>query len=123
MKKGETQAEIEATYGGGGGLDILLLLSLLINFGSPWGNSAFEGARNCIDGLRTSSFKFPGRGFGFATVLRLGNPTETVSFSTTGLEAGEDLMWRVGDVGGIGAFAMTSGWLYGKSFDHLPLSA
>ena len=80
------------TYGGGGGLDILLLLSLLINFGSPWGNAAFVGARNCIDGLRTSSFKSLGMAFGFAAVLRLGSATEAVAFSAAGLDAGEASM-------------------------------
>jgi hypothetical protein len=81
-----------ATYGGGGGLDILLLLSLLISFGSPWGNSALEGARNCIDGRRTSSFKSAGMAFGFATELRLGDATKAVGFSTVGLDAGEALI-------------------------------
>jgi hypothetical protein len=80
------------TYGGGGGLDILLLLSLLVNFGSPWGNSAFIGARNCIDGRRTSSFKVPGAASSFAAVLRLGNDTEVVASSVAGLDAGEALM-------------------------------
>ena len=88
----EKNSRRDLTYGGGGGLDILLLLSLLINFGSPWGSSAFVGARNCIEGRRTSSFKFSGTALGFATVLRLGNTTEAVAYSTTGFDAVEALI-------------------------------
>jgi len=79
----------DATYGGGGGLDILLLLSLLINFGSPWGNSVFVGARNCIDGRRTSSFKSLGT---FDNELRFCSTTEAVTFFAVGLNVGEALM-------------------------------
>jgi len=79
----------DVTYGGGGGLDILLLLSTLVDFGSPCGNSAFPGARNCIDGRRTSSVKSAAIAFGFATALRLGGATKAETFSTAGLEAGE----------------------------------
>jgi hypothetical protein len=45
----------EAAYGGGGGLDILLLLPLLALFGSPFGSWVSLWGRNWMEVLRVSS--------------------------------------------------------------------